>query len=131
LSDLHAMLASMAGKIELEYAGEDKKEEELISRLINRAVLKVWDQYLKVEALKRVVEHFEAGGGGAGSDPVPHEEYLQGSRQSPRLREAVAALGPFESPGLMATATEFILEGVHLHQKLNKDQEGGRYTYRA
>jgi hypothetical protein len=31
----------------------------------------------------------------------------------------------------MAAATEFLLEGLHLHQKLNKEQEGGRYVYRA
>ena len=28
----------------------------------------------------------------------------------------------------MAAATEFILEGLHLHQKLNKDRDGGRVT---
>ena len=52
-------------------------------------------------------------------------------RETPGLREAVAQLGPFESPGLMAAAIEFVLEGLHLHQKLNKDRAGGRYTYRA
>jgi magnesium chelatase subunit I len=131
LTDLHAVLASTAGKIELEYAGEDRKEEEIIERLINRAVLKVWDKSLKVEALKRVVEHFEAGWGVEVSDRMRAEEYLDGIRQIPGLREAVSELGPFESPGLMAAATEFVLEGLHLHQKLNKDREGGRYTYRA
>src|SRR2546423_6999854 len=40
VSDLHALVASTAGKIELEYAGEDKKGEDLIDRLLNRAVLK-------------------------------------------------------------------------------------------
>jgi hypothetical protein len=34
-----------------------------------------------------------------------------------------------ESPIFMASATEFILEGLHLHQKLNKEVEGGRITY--
>jgi hypothetical protein len=43
----------------------------------------------------------------------------------------MAMLGTFESPGLMAAAIEFVLEGLHLHQKLNKDRDGGRYTYRA
>src|SRR5579871_5407941 len=36
LTDLHAILASTAGKIELEYAGEEKKEDDLVDRLINR-----------------------------------------------------------------------------------------------
>jgi magnesium chelatase subunit I len=131
LTDFHAVLASTAGKIELEYAGEDKKEEELIERLISRAVLKVWDKYLKVEALRRVIEHFEAGWGVEVSDQMRAEEYLEGIRQIPGLREGVALLGTFESPGLMAAAIEFVLEGLHLHQKLNKDREGGRYAYRA
>jgi magnesium chelatase subunit I len=131
VTDVHALLASTAGKIELEYMGEDKREEDLIDRLINRALLKVWDKYLQVEALKRVVEHFDAGWGVEVSDRMRADDYLEGIRQIPGLREGVALLGTFESPGLMAAATEFVLEGLHLHQKLNKDREGGRYTYRA
>ncbi len=131
ITDFHAVLASTAGKIELEYVGEDKREEDLIDRLINRAILKVWDGYLKVDVLKRVIEHFEAGWGVEVSDQMPAEDYLEGIRQIPGLREGVELLGTFESPGLMATATEFVLEGLHLHQKLNKDRDGGRYTYRA
>ncbi len=131
LSDLHAVLASTAGKIELEYVGEDKREDDLIERLINRAVLKVWDRNLKVEGLKKVSEHFEAGWGVEVSDQMRAEEYLEGIRQIPGLRDAVAQLGPFESPGLMAAAIEFVLEGLHLHQKLNKDRDGGRHRYRA
>src|SRR5690349_14821031 len=131
LSDLHSVLASTAGKIELEYVGEDKREDDLIDRLINRAVLKVWDKYLKVEQLKKVTEHFEAGWGVEVSDRMRAEDYLEGVRQIPGLRDGVALLGAFESPGLMAAAIEFVLEGLHLHQKLNKDREGGRYSYRA
>jgi len=131
LTDLPAVVASMGGKIELEYVGEDKKEGDLIDRLIGRAVLKVWDKYLQVDALKRIPEHFEAGWGVEVSDRMRAEEYLDGIRQIPGLREGIALLGTFESPGLMAAATEFVLEGLHLHQKLNKDREGGRLTYRA
>jgi magnesium chelatase subunit I len=131
LTDLHAVLASTSGKIELEYAGEDKKAEDLIDRLIGRAVLAVWDRYLTVDAVTRVVEHFEAGWGVEVSDRMPSAEYREGVQKIPGLREAVGEIGPFESPGLMAAAIEFVLEGLHLHQKLNKDREGGRWAYRA
>src|SRR5207244_13349335 len=50
ITDLPSVLPSTAGKLELEYVGEDKKDGDLIDRLINRAILKVWDKYLKVEA---------------------------------------------------------------------------------
>ena len=131
LSDLPSIFASTAGKIELEYAGEDRKEEELIERLLNRAVLKVFDQYVKVDELKKIVEYFEAGWGVEISDAMTADEYLEGVRAIPGLRESIEALGPFETPGLMASALEFLLEGLHLHQKLNKEREGGRYVYRA
>ncbi len=131
LSDLPSLFASTAGKIEVEYGGEDVKEEDVIERLLNRAILKVFDRYAKLDELKRVVEHFEQGWGVEVSDAMPAEEYLEGIRAIPGLREGILALGPFESPGLMAAAAEFLLEGLHLHQKLNKEQQGGRYVYRA
>ena len=131
LSDLPSLFASTAGKIEVEYGGEDVKEEDVIERLLNRAILKVFDKYAKTEDLKKVIEYFEQGWGVEISDSMPSEEYLEGIRGIPGLREGILALGPFESPGLMAAAAEFILEGLHLHQKLNKEREGGRYVYRA
>ncbi len=131
LSDLHSLYASTAGKIELEYVGEDKKEEDLVERLINRAVLKVFDRYLKLDDLKRVIAYFEQGWGVEVSDSAPSSEYMEPLREVAGLREAIAALGPFETPGLMAAASEFIFEGLHLHQKLNKDRQGGRFAYHA
>ncbi len=131
LSDLHSVYASTAGKIELEYVGEDKKEEDLIERLINRAVLKVFDRYLKLDDLKRIITYFEQGWGVEVSDRAPSSEYMEPLREVTGLREAIALLGPFETPGLMAAASEFIFEGLHLHQKLNKDRQGGRFAYHA
>ncbi|HTR61762.1 MAG TPA: hypothetical protein VMH37_08665 [Candidatus Binataceae bacterium] len=131
LSDLHSLYASTAGKIELEYVGEDKKEDDLIERLINRAVLKVFDRYLKLDDLKKVIGYFEGGWGVEVSDRAPSSEYTEPLREVSGLREAIATLGPFETPGLMAAASEFIFEGLHLHQKLNKDRQGGRFAYHA
>jgi magnesium chelatase subunit I len=131
ISDLHALYASTAGKLELEYVGEDKKEDDLIERLINRAVLKVFDRYLKLDDLKKVSAYFEQGWGVEVSDTAPSSEYMEPLREVTGLREVIAILGPFETPGLMAAASEFIFEGLHLHQKLNKDRQGGRFAYHA
>ncbi len=131
LSDLHSLYASTAGKLELEYVGEDKKEDDLIERLVNRAVLKIFDRYLKLDDLKRVTTYFEEGWGVEVSDGSPASDYMDALREVPGLREAVDTLGAFETPGLMATASEFIFEGLHLHQKLNKERQGGRFSYHA
>jgi magnesium chelatase subunit I len=131
ISDLHSLYASTAGKIEIEYVGEDKKEDDLVERLINRAVLKVFDRYLKLDDLKKVSSYFDQGWGVEVSDRAPSSEYMEPLREVTGLREAIAALGPFETPGLMASASEFIFEGLHLHQKLNKDRQGGRFAYHS
>jgi magnesium chelatase subunit I len=131
ITDLPSLYASTAGKIELEYVGEDKKEEDLVERLINRAVLKVFDRYLKLDDLKPVIAYFGQGWGVEVSDMAPSAEYLEPLHQVPGLREAVERLGPFETPGLMAVASELIFEGLHLHQKLNKERQGGRLAYHA
>ncbi len=131
LSDLHSVYASTAGKIEMEYAGEEKKEEELIERLINRAVLKVFDKLVKVDDLKEIVAYFDQGWGVEVSDTAPVDEYIEAVRSIPGMKAAVSRLGPAESPALMASTVEMILEGLHLHQKLNKERRGGRFAYHA
>ena len=132
LTDLAAVAASTLGKLELEYGHDDKGGGDLVDRLISRALLKTWDRYLVLEECERIVSHFEAGWGVEVSDAMRAEEYQEGLRQIPGLRDVVARLvGPVESPGLLAAAIEFVLEGLHLHQKLNRDRDGGRLRYRA
>jgi magnesium chelatase subunit I len=131
ISDLHALMASTSGKIEVEYLGEDKGSEDLFERLLNRAVLKVFDRWCKVDELKGVTAYFQEGGGVEVSDAMPAEEYLEGLRAIPDLQKAIRVFGGVESPAYIASAIELVLEGLHLHQKLNKDREGGRFTYRA
>ncbi len=48
------------------------------------------------------------------------------------LRAPVAALtGGDESPAAVGAAIEFILEGLHLSKRLNKDSSGVGATYRS
>ena len=129
ISDLHALIASTTGKIEIEYVGEDKKEGELVEKLLNRSIVKVFDQRFSLNALQKVVEYFNSGWGVEVSDQMASQDYLEGIKEIPGLKEAIRTLGIQESPTLMASATEFVLEGLHLHQKLNKEIGGGRATY--
>jgi len=129
VSDLHCLIASTSGKIEMEYVGEDRKEDEVVQKLLNRALVKVFDQYFSVSSLQKIVDYFNSGWGVEVSDGMPAKDYLEGIKEIPGLKEAIRTLGPMESPALMASATEFIMEGLHLHQKLNKEVEGGRITY--
>lgn len=129
ISDLHSLFASTSGKIEVEYVGEDKKEGDLVEKLLNRAIQKVFDQHFSVNSLQKIIGYFNSGWGVEVSDTMSSEDYLEGIKEIPGLKEAVRSLGVPESPAMMASATEFVLEGLHLHQKLNKEVQGGRVTY--
>jgi len=129
MSDLHALFASTSGKIEVEYVGEDRKEDELVEKLLNRAVMKAFDEHFNINSFQKAIEYFNSGWGVEVSDEMPSADYMEGIKEIPGLEESIRSLGDMESPALMASATEFILEGLHLHQKLNKDVKGGRITY--
>jgi len=43
----------------------------------------------------------------------------------------VAAVGKTESVAQIASGVEFVLEGLHLSKRLNKDESGSRATYRS
>ena len=50
----------------------------------------------------------------------------------PALSAPVLSLtGGSEDPAMVASATEFILEGLHLTKRLNKEAAGSRATYRG
>ena len=50
----------------------------------------------------------------------------------PAMRAPVLALtGGDESPAAVAAAVEFVLEGLHLSKRLNKDSSGTSATYRG
>jgi len=131
LTDLPALSASTGGKIELDYGGDSLTEGALVERVVNRAVKATFDGYVDVEQLSSIVEYIAQGWGVAVSDSMPAADYMNGIATVPGLRDAIEALGPYESPGLMASAAELILEGLHLHDKLDREREGGRMIFKA
>ena len=94
-------------------------------------MLKVFDKLIKIEDLKEIVAYFDQGWGVEVSDMSPVDEYIEAVRTIPGMKAAVAKLGPAESPALMASNVELILEGLHLHQNLDTERRGGRFAYHA
>lgn len=129
VTDLPAVLASTAGKIELETLG-DASEEKIIDKLVQGAVLNVFNRYFLVQEFGDLLRSFENGMTIDVSDDMPSMEYAQQAFRVDGLKIAVAKLGAQGNPAVIASATEFILEGLHLNRKLNKDRTGGRTHYR-
>jgi magnesium chelatase subunit I len=130
ISDLDALVQSTAGKLELEYAGEAKSEGELVRDLMRRATRMVFDGQVPVEGVASVVDAFNQGWVVEVSADLPSREYLDGLDEIRGLREAAARLAGGDSPARLASGIEFILEGLHLANRLNKtSREGGaRYA---
>ena len=129
ISDLSAVLASTAGKIELETVG-DTSEERLIERIVQGAIVNVWNRYFLLSEFEGLLGRFDRGFGVDASDELPSSHYLKGLQDIKGLKEAVAKIGGQGSPATIASAVEFIMEGLHLNRKLNKDRMPGTTRYR-
>ena len=128
VSDLPALIASTAGKIELESLGDDVAEERVVDRLLARAIQNVFGRRLDVDRLDGLVEAFDGGLAIETGELVPSARYLRWLREVPGLADAVGALGVGESPAEAASAVEFVLEGLHINRRLNKDRLSGSAT---
>jgi len=131
VSDLEALLVSTAGKLELEYAGAERSEREVVSDLLRRACRVVFEEVVPLEGGASVVESFEQGWKVEVGADLPSAEYLAGLDSIAGLREAAARLAGGESPARLASAIEFVLEGLHLDNRLNKSAREGHARYAA
>jgi len=129
ISDLEALVTGTAGKIELEYAGEDRTETDVVTDLARRATRAVFDGVAPSEGVASVVESFNQGWNVEVSAEMPAGDYLDGIDAIGGLRDAAAALAGGDSPERLASAIEFLLEGLHLSNQLNKSatDSGARY----
>jgi magnesium chelatase subunit I len=65
-------------------------------------------------------------------DDLPASAYAGTLSQMPALSGPVLGLtGGSEDPGVVASAVEFLLEGLHLTKRLNKEAAGPRAIYRG
>ncbi len=129
LSDLEALETSTAGKLELEYAGADRSETEVVRDLMRRAARVVFDAQVPLEGVASVVESFNQGWKVEVSSDMASADYLVGLDEIPGLREAAARLAGGDSPPRLASAIEFVLEGLHLSNRLNKTTTEGKAQY--
>ena len=130
VSDLEALAASTAGKVEIESL-EDGRDEAVVERLIKAAVLTVFKTRCPMERFSELLLVFDEGTVVHAGDDVPSKDYVDSLAQLPALRASVTDLAGSETPAAIASAVEFVLEGLHLSKRLNKEAVGPRATYRG
>src|SRR4249919_2864164 len=135
VSDLGAVVASTVGKVELETAGDDAPEDRIVERLITKALHATFSRHVSVDDLDGVVDAFEDGFTVETGDRTPSREYVAWMREVPGLSASVRRLGAYdvtdgaEEPAVVASGVEFLLEGLHLARRLNKDRIPGGTVY--
>jgi magnesium chelatase subunit I len=132
ISDLESLASSTSGKVEIETIDEGR-DGHVIERLIQQSVLTVFKASVPSDRLRDAVADFDADGGRVvhTGDDIPAAKFVEALGQLPALENLVLSLAGEESPAAVASATEFVLEGLHLAKRLNKDAAGSRATYRA
>ena len=129
VSDLSFIVASFAGKIELE-TFEDGRESRVTDELTRRALLRVFGSYFSLEELEDVIMAFDLGGTAIVGSDHQAADYPALVASIDGMSEAIAKLTEGDQrPEAIAAAVEFVLEGLHLSRRLNCDRSGDSYRY--
>src|SRR5918912_2229283 len=99
VSDLPAVVASTLGKVELEAVG-DTKEDRLIDRLIQGAIVNTFNRYFMVQEFEELVRAFDNGLTIENSDSLAAMDYALQASQMPGLKDAIAKLGAASNPAM-------------------------------
>jgi magnesium chelatase subunit I len=139
VSDLAHVAASSRGKLELTMSEDDGHEDKLIGRIVDEAVKNVFAQHLDAREFRPAVDYFESGKGVEVGDTLAASEILSRVDRVPQLRKRADEFARQVQPDLTdpgardaaaAAAAEFILEGLHVHNKLNKSVRNGATAYK-
>ena len=134
VTDLDSLASSTAGKVEIETL-EEGREAEILERLVSSAVLTVFKDCVPPDLHRAVVDAFEDDLVVDVGDDVSDADYAALLSRVPALTAPVQALlaadEAAESPAMVASAVELVLEGLHLSKRLNKDAQGPRAQYRS
>ena len=104
----------------------------IFDNLVKGAVLTVFKDRVDPSCTTPIVDAFEEGLVVHTGEDMTSGELAGLVEQVPALREPVGALtGGDSSPAAIAAAIEFVLEGLHLSKRLNKDESGTTATYRG
>ena len=122
-------MASFAGKIELE-TFEEGRESRVTDDLTRRAVLRIFGSRFDVDQLDRIVTAFDMGHTAKTSSEKPAAEYMALLEEVDGLADAVKQLTSDERAEVVASAVDFILEGLHLNRRLNCERTSSGYLYR-
>ncbi|MGH9699359.1 MAG: magnesium chelatase [Candidatus Acidiferrales bacterium] len=130
VSDVYAAIPAMTGKFELEYEGELRGADNIARELIRAAVGKTFTRYFEGVNFQPVVQWFEIGGELKLSAQAPSAEVIAALKKIQGLFDNLDVLevSPKDDSAKIASAAEFILEGLWAHKRINRSEERGFFA---
>src|SRR6202049_2883063 len=129
VSDLPSLMASTAGKIELE-TWEDSDDAAVLEKIVKTACNNVFRRHFSVQEFTDLVQRFDRGGFTVEiGDMLPASSYAQALHELPGLDRERQKLGEAASDTARVAVLEFVLEGLHLGKRLNKTALEGSAVY--
>ena len=127
VTDIFAALPSLTGKIELEYEGELRGSEHVARELVRGAIASVFDAEFASVDTRQIVEWFELGGELDIDDMSPAADVIEkagGVQGLVEAAETFSAKGTGRSPADLATAIDFVLEGLWSLKRISRSDDG-------
>ena len=128
VSDLPAIVASTTGKIEMESV-EEGREFKVIEDLVKKAVLNTFGRYYQARQFADLTQRFEDGLMIETGSDIPSARYMSSYAHLGEASALIKDIERSEDAAAIASAIEFVLEGLHLNRRLNCDRVGGQYIY--
>ena len=132
ICDVPTVLPTLLGKVEFEM-GEEGREREVLAHLLKMAIAETYRARLSGLDLSGFTTLFAEGAVVETGELVPGSELLAQVGAVSGLSKVLDRLGHGDdaTPGQVAAAVEFVLEGLHLTRRIDKDSVAGRTVYGA
>ena len=131
VSDVHAALPAITGKMELEYEGELQGAGRIARELVSRAALETFENRRRApveDSIEEIIDHFDRGGVLQLADVARDDALLEGLSAVPGLMDVVERLEVDQgSDRERAGAAELVLEALVAERRISRSQEG-RYA---
>ena len=129
IADLRFLAPSTSGRVEIE-ALDEGKEEQVLERIQRAAISSVFSRYFAAGQFENLVARFDEGDIVEVGEAMPAAAYVRALGDTPELGVAMKRLQLPDRAEVKASVVEFLLEGLHLNKRLNKDELEGRALYR-
>ncbi len=127
VTDVHAALPAITGKLELEYEGELQGAEKIAMDIVKRATGATFDNLVGAIDCDEVISWFDEGGALKISRGERADVCLKGFGVVPGLFDVIesAGLAPKKDPATVVAASELVLEGLVAKKRLSSTEEIG------